>query len=136
MKKIVMTFGTFDGIHKGHEIFLKKAKELGDELIVALAPDKTVKKLKKKQPYFNYREREIFLEDSGLVNQIIPGDKKLGNYESLQKIHPHIIALGYDQTDLKENLQEWLNRKEESIKLITLQAHKPDIYKTSLLKRI
>lgn len=131
-----MTFGTFDGIHKGHEAFLKEAKALGDELIVALARDKTVRQLKKKKPEFNYRERQILLEDSGLVDQVIPADRKLGSYKSVRKVHPHIIALGYDQKQLRKSLEHWIAQKDEPIELITLEAFKPEIYKTSLLKAL
>ena len=46
MKK-VMVFGTFDGLHEGHLDFFRQAREYGDYLIVAVARDVNVKKIKK-----------------------------------------------------------------------------------------
>lgn len=48
MSKKVMVFGTFDIFHKGHEFYFSKAKEYGEELIVIVARDETVLKIKKK----------------------------------------------------------------------------------------
>ncbi|MFH1767001.1 MAG: adenylyltransferase/cytidyltransferase family protein [Patescibacteria group bacterium] len=134
MKKIVMTFGTFDGIHPGHESLLKQAKSLGDELVVALAQDTTVQRLKGDLPQYKFRERQMILEDSGLVDLVIPADKKLGSYKSVKRIKPETIALGYDQTELKKDLEQWIKDNKEPIQLITLSAFKPEQFKTSLLK--
>ena len=48
MKKVIL-FGTFDIFHKGHKNFLEQAQEFGDYLIVVIARDKTVKKIKGKK---------------------------------------------------------------------------------------
>ena len=57
MKKVI-TYGTFDLLHYGHINLLKRAKKLGDYLIVALSTNE-FNELKGKQGYFSYEERKI-----------------------------------------------------------------------------
>jgi cytidyltransferase-like protein len=45
-KKVVMTFGTFDVFHPGHRFYLAEARKLGDRLLVIVALDSTVEKIK------------------------------------------------------------------------------------------
>ena len=49
-----MVFGSFDLVHKGHVNFLKQAKKLGDELIVVVARDDNIEKVKKRKPSTDY----------------------------------------------------------------------------------
>lgn len=55
--KRILTYGTFDLLHYGHIRLLKRAKELGDYLIVALSTDK-FNELKGKKAYYNYDMRK------------------------------------------------------------------------------
>lgn len=45
-KKVVMTFGTFDVFHPGHRFYLSEARKLGNRLLVIVALDSTVEKIK------------------------------------------------------------------------------------------
>ena len=60
MKKVI-TYGTFDVLHYGHINLLKRAKELGDYLIVCLSSDE-FNKLKNKKSFYTYEQRKIILE--------------------------------------------------------------------------
>ncbi|MGL5578841.1 MAG: adenylyltransferase/cytidyltransferase family protein, partial [Fusobacteriaceae bacterium] len=60
MKKVI-TYGTFDLLHWGHINILKRAKELGDYLIVGLSTDE-FNELKHKESYHSYEERKLILE--------------------------------------------------------------------------
>ena len=60
--KRVITYGTFDLLHYGHINLLKRAKELGDYLVVALSTDEFNWDEKKKQCYFSYEIRKNLLE--------------------------------------------------------------------------
>ena len=71
MKKVI-TYGTFDLLHYGHINLLKRAKELGDYLIVALSTDEFNLKEKNKQSYFNYEQRKTLLEAIKYVDLVIP----------------------------------------------------------------
>jgi glycerol-3-phosphate cytidylyltransferase len=68
----VITYGTFDLIHYGHINLLKRAKELGDYLIVALSTDEFNWRSKGKKCYFTYEERLRLLEAIRYVDLVIP----------------------------------------------------------------
>lgn len=72
MKKI-LTYGTFDLLHYGHINYLKKAKSLGDYLIVGLSSDKFTKE-KGKIPYYKFKIRKNMLESIKYVDKIIVQD--------------------------------------------------------------
>ena len=70
-KKIVITYGTFDFLHIGHVNILRRAKELGDWLIVGLSTD-AFNRQKHKQSFSNYEERKAILEAIRYVDAVIP----------------------------------------------------------------
>ncbi|ABO68601.1 glycerol-3-phosphate cytidylyltransferase [Geobacillus thermodenitrificans] len=70
MKRII-TYGTFDLLHYGHINLLKRAKQLGDYLIVALSTDE-FNKIKGKESYFSYEQRKLLLEAIKYVDEVIP----------------------------------------------------------------
>ncbi len=70
MKKI-LTYGTFDLLHYGHIRLLKRARELGDYLVVALSTDE-FNAIKGKKSYYNYEIRKEMLESIKYVDLIIP----------------------------------------------------------------
>ena len=71
MKKII-TYGTFDLLHYGHINLLRRAKQLGDYLIVGLSTDEFNLKEKNKKCYFTYEERKQMLESIRYVDLVIP----------------------------------------------------------------
>lgn len=76
MKKII-TYGTFDLLHYGHVRLLKRARELGDYLIVGLSTDEFNQLQKHKESYNTYEERKYILEAIRYVDEVIP--EKTGN---------------------------------------------------------
>ena len=70
--KRVITYGTFDLLHYGHINLLRRAKALGDYLIVALSTDEFNRKEKNKVCYFSYEERKNLLEAIRYVDLVIP----------------------------------------------------------------
>lgn len=70
--KRVITYGTFDLLHYGHINLLRRAKELGDYLIVALSTDEFNWNQKHKKSYFSYEERKELLEAVRYVDLVIP----------------------------------------------------------------
>ena len=71
MKKVI-TYGTFDLLHYGHINLLKRAKALGDYLIVALSTDEFNWNSKAKKCYFSYEVRKQLLEAIRYVDLVIP----------------------------------------------------------------
>lgn len=133
MKK-VMCFGTFDRLHKGHEYYLSKAKELGDFLVVVVALDETVMQTKNKKPQHSADERIRRLHEFGVADKIIagnPGDK----LKVVADEKPDVICLGYDQTFFTENLKEKLAQLGLKPEIVRIGAYMPELYKSSRLVR-
>lgn len=70
--KRVITYGTFDMLHYGHINLLRRAKELGDYLIVVLSTDEFNWDEKGKKTYFSYQQRKQLLEAIRYVDLVIP----------------------------------------------------------------
>lgn len=68
----VITYGTFDLLHYGHINLLRRAKALGDYLVVALSTDEFNWNEKKKKCYFTYEQRKQLLESIRYVDLVIP----------------------------------------------------------------
>ena len=127
----VMAFGTFDIFHNGHENFLKQAKKHGDYLIIIIARDKTVLKIKNKLPRNNEKKRLKRIGESKLADKIILGNLN-DKYKIIEKYKPNIICLGYDQQAFTESLEKKL--KEYNLlktKIIRLKSYCPEKYKSS-----
>lgn len=73
--KRVITYGTFDLLHYGHINLLRRAKEMGDYLIVGLSTDEFNWNEKHKKCYFSYEKEKRFWKLSGLLNLVNPGGK-------------------------------------------------------------
>lgn len=125
-----MAFGTFDILHPGHTYALKAAKKLGDYLVVIIARDATVLKVKGKKPLFNEKTRLKNLKQLNLADKVRLGS--LGNkYQVIVEEKPDVIALGYDQNFFVDDLKNIVDKK---VKIVRLKSHKPKIYKSSKLR--
>jgi glycerol-3-phosphate cytidylyltransferase len=94
MKKVI-TYGTFDLLHWGHIHLLKRAKELGDYLIVGLSTDEFNLK-KHKQPYYCYEERKLILESIKYVDKVIPEDSWDQKIKDIQTYEIDVFVMGSD----------------------------------------
>ena len=139
----VLVFGVFDGIHDGHRAFFAGAKKHGNHLIVAVAQDHIVEYLKGHLPQRNLARRIDDLRKESAVDEVALGDAELGTYEVVKKCKPHVVALGYDQQALKEDLKSRLKKFDPFDKLragwrpkiVVMKAHEPHKYKSSILNR-
>ena len=131
----VMVFGTFDKFHKGHIHFLKQAKDYGDELIVVIARDKTVKKIKGKLPQQKEKERQKVIIKNKLAEEVVLG-RFNNKYKLIAYYKPDVICLGYDQSSFTKDLP---GKLEElglmNTKIVQLKAYKPEKYKSSKISR-
>lgn len=132
----IMVFGTFDYLHQGHLNFFKQAKKLSKNsfLIVSVARDINVKKIKKRQTVHNERVRLKNIKALKIVDNAVLGGKK--NYlNHIIKEAPDIIALGYDQIAYVQALKNDIKRKNLKIKIKRLKAYYPKKYKSSLMAK-
>lgn len=93
--KRVITYGTFDVLHYGHINLLKRAKALGDYLIVVLSSDE-FNKLKNKKSYYNYEQRKAILEACRYVDLVVPEETWEQKISDVQKYQVDIFVMGDD----------------------------------------
>lgn len=93
--KRVITYGTFDVLHYGHINLLKRARALGDYLIVALSSDE-FNKIKNKQSYYTYEQRKTILEACRYVDLVIPENSWDQKIDDVKKYQADIFVMGDD----------------------------------------
>ena len=136
MKKTkIMVFGTFDGLHEGHLHFFKQARKLSKKqfLIVSVARDVNVKRIKGKLPLLNEKKRMILVKNCALVDKVVLSGIK-NHIPHIIKENPDIIALGYDQKAYIQNLKRTLKSKGILVKIARLSPYREKFYKNHLLK--
>src|SRR3989344_4458861 len=158
MKK-VLVFGTFDGLHKGHEDFFRQAKACGDYLqerecsdkghqhiltnerapqicsaylVVVVGRDSTVQRIKKKLPRIHEDERLEVVQKAPHVDFARLGNENVSPYIVIKEINPDVICLGYDQTDFTDKLVEKINEFGLKIAIKRMKAFHPEKYHSSI----
>ena len=129
--KIVLAEGTFDLLHYGHVYYLTNAKKAGGEdskLIVIVARDKTVEKLKGRKPIIPEDQRRAIVESLKVVDEAILGYEEMSMAKVLEKIKPDIIALGYDKEQMERELKKYIrdnNLKMDVIRIGRFKGKEP-----------
>ncbi|MFQ5908314.1 MAG: adenylyltransferase/cytidyltransferase family protein [Thermoplasmata archaeon] len=121
----VMATGVFDILHVGHLHYLKQAKELGDELVVIIARDTRVRRMKHEP----VTPEALRLE---LVDALKPVDRAvLGHegdiYQTVDEVRPDIIALGWDQEFDDEDVEAEVRRRGVPAKVVRLAKMEGDL---------
>lgn len=93
--KRVLTYGTFDLLHYGHINLLRRAKALGDYLVVAVSTD-DFNEIKGKKAYHNYETRKMMLEAVRYVDLVIPEEKWEQKIDDVKKYDIDIVVMGSD----------------------------------------
>lgn len=114
---------------------LGEAKSHAERLVVCLATDATIERLKGHAPLHVFDERAAALQLLPIVDEIVAGDDQEGSYAVIEKVNPTVIAFGYDQKDLREDCTAYLERRHLVIPTVVLQPHEPDKYKSSILNK-
>ena len=116
MNKVVAVSGGFDPLNKGHIVFLKEAKKLGDKLVVILNKDQFLIK-KKGSIFMPYEDRREILRSLGFVDDVIPCiDEDETVCKTLEQLKPDVFANGTGWTE--ENTPEREICKKLGIKLV------------------
>ncbi len=133
MKKVI-TYGTYDLLHEGHINLLKRAKELGDYLVVALSTDE-FNAMKHKESFLPFEQRKIVLESIRYVDEVIAEEDWAQKSIDIEKHQIDIFVMGNDwegkfdelkgcckviylprtplisTTSLKDNIQDKITKK-------------------------
>lgn len=130
----VLVFGTFDGLHPGHEFFFEQARRRGGELFVVVARDQTVQDVKGRLPVRDEQERLRAVQKHFFVEEAFLGG--LGDkYAVIEELVPDVIVLGYDQEAYTQRLEDELMRRGlRCVVIREVQSLAPHKFKSSLLR--
>ena len=131
----VMASGVFDLIHLGHVHYLEEAKRLGDELVVVVARDSTVRK-EKHEPITPEEFRRHLVESLKPVDKAVLGGER-DMYQIVEELKPDIIALGYDQYHDAERIENELKERGLDVKVVRLTELDGDLDGTrKIIKKV
>lgn len=106
MKKVI-TYGTFDLLHYGHINLLKRAKALGDYLIVVLSTDEFNWNFKHKKCYFSYEKRKALVESIRFVDLVIPEENWEQKISDIKEFKINTFVIGNDWEGKFDFLKEY-----------------------------
>ena len=121
----VITYGTYDLLHYGHINLLRRARELGDYLIVGLSSDEFNRDEKGKECYFSFEQRKTMLEAVRFVDQVIPESCWEQKRSDIQDYDVDIFVMGDDWKGQFDYLEE------EGVKVVYLERT-PEISTTQI----
>ena len=133
-KKIVLAGGVFDIIHPGHIHTLNAAKALGGILVVAIATDKTAKKMKKRSPLHNQELRRELVSCLSMVDKAIVGHED-DIFQTVKEVKPNIIVLGYDQVHQEKFISDGCKRINLNVEIVRLQSPVPELSSSEIEKK-
>ena len=122
-QRVVLASGVFDLLHLGHVRFLEDAKRAagaGAKLIVIVARDSTAEKLKGKKPIMSEDQRLALVESLKVVDEAVLGYEGLAIGEVIEKICPDIIALGYDQAEMEQEVKDYIDKHNLSVSVVRI----------------
>ena len=119
----VITYGTFDTLHHGHIRLLRRARALGDYLIVGLSSDE-FNELKGKKSLFSYEDRKHDLEALRYVDLVIPEKSWEQKVEDVKLYHVDVFTIGDDWAGEFDFLKEHCD--------VTYMARTPSISSTEI----
>jgi len=138
-RRVVLAAGVFDLLHFGHLRALEDAKKAGgrgSRLIVIVARDKTVERLKGRRPILPEDQRRALVEALKPVDKAILGYEEMNIAGVIQRIKPDVIAIGYDQHDMLKAVQEALKNYPGKVKVVKMRRYGPrNLDSSSKIKR-
>lgn len=126
---LVLASGTFDLLHLGHVRYLEEAKKAGGKnakLLVIVARDKTVEKRKGARPIMPEEHRRALVESLRVVDQAILGYEKFDIGSVIKELKPDIIAVGYDQTGIEEQVRKAIKQKNLPVQVVRVSKFEKD----------
>lgn len=93
--KTVITYGTFDILHAGHINLLRRARALGDRLVVGLSSDE-FNLGKHKSSLLNYENRKAVLECIRYVDEVFPEHNWEQKVDDIKRYSAQVFVMGHD----------------------------------------
>ena len=134
----VLAAGVFDLLHYGHIRYLEEAKKAGGEgarLVVIVARDKTVQRLKGSPPVIPEDQRRAVIEALKVVDEALLGFEDLDLDRVIQQIKPDVVVVGYDQDGIKAQVEKIRKGRGLDFKIVQIERFGPeDLNSSSKIK--
>ena len=133
--KVVLASGTFDLLHLGHVKYLEEAKKAGGRgatLFVIVARDRTVEKRKGEKPVMPEEHRRALVESLKVVDEAVLGYEDFDIGSVIEKIKPDVIAVGYDQRGIEEQVCKAVAQKKLPVQVVRISKFGKDELNSSL----
>ena len=135
IKMPVLTFWSFDLIHEWHKHYLFEAKKYGTYLSTVVASDENIKKIKGITTHYLLEERVKMLKNLGISDDVLSGSN-INPMQWIASIKPSVVCLWYDQRwPFVDKLEDEIKNQSLDTKIIRINSHQPEIFKSSLLKK-
>jgi len=137
--RTVLASGSFDLVHYGHVRFLEEAKKAGGKdarLVVIVARDKTVERLKGNKPVIPEDQRRAVVEALKPVDEALLGFENMSIMDVVIQLKPDIIAVGHDQNYVEEQVKRIGMMKDLDFKIIRIgRFGQMDLNSSSKIRR-
>jgi FAD synthetase len=137
--KTVLAAGVFDLLHYGHIRYLEESKKAGGpdaKLIVIVARDETVRKLKGSDPIIPEDQRRAVIEALKVVDEALLGYEEMDLVRVIQQIQPDIVVMGHDQQNIKSQVEKVNQVLNANIEVFQMkQFGEDDLNSSSKIKR-
>ena len=128
-RKLVLASGVFDLLHLGHVRFLEEAKKAGGphaKLVVIVARDSTVEKRKGERPVMSENQRCALVASLKVVDEATLGLEKFNIAEVIDKLKPDVIAFGYDQKVMMQEVKDYVKEHGRTIRVVKVGKFSAD----------
>jgi FAD synthetase len=136
---VVLASGVFDLLHYGHIRFLEEAKRLGgpeSRLVVIVARDETVLRLKGRRPVIPEDQRRALVEALKVVDEALLGYEDMRLEAVIDRVKPDIIAVGYDQEEIEREVRRIVQERGLNLKVERIgRFGDDDLNSSSKIKR-
>jgi len=130
---VVFTGGVFDIIHPGHIFTLSAARRLGDFLVVSVARDKTVRRVKGRDPLNDEARRVEMVGSLRFVDVALLGSE-VDIFDTVVRVKPDIVALGYDQRHREDEIRAEGERRGLRLRVVRLSSPIPDVKSSDIIR--
>lgn len=138
MTATVLASGVFDLLHYGHVRFLEEAKRRAgpdSRLVVIVARDKTVRRLKGRGPVIPEDQRRALVEALKVVDEALLGYEDMDLTSVIERIRPAVIAVGYDQDEIERQTRRIVEERGLKLHVVKIgRFGKEDLNSSSKIK--
>ena len=130
----MLASGVFDLLHLGHVKFLEEAKRAGGkdaELLVIVARDSTVQRMKRRKPVMPEDQRRALVESLRVVDEAVLGLEDFDIGDVIDRVKPDVIALGYDKMEMEAAVREYVNKRGLGVRIVRLGKFENDALSSS-----